>query len=134
VAEGDSGRRGFRLAVADPDASPPLYTWRSAPPHLKTLRQLHEAGLRPGRQGVQGLVVWYGRGGRPVLGDGTRFAYLYDVRRARPRLRVTPAHAAAAARATAARRVCPECGVDRGYQPSRRLGHCNVCETAAVAA
>jgi len=91
-------------------------------------------GLRPGRQGVQAFLVWWGRTGRPTLRNGTRFAYLYDERLARPRLQVSTAHAAAAAKATAARRVCQACGVDRGYQPSARLGQCNVCEASANAA
>jgi hypothetical protein len=126
--------RRFRLVCSQPDADPPIHAWGSAPSHLRTRAQLRAAGLRPGRQGVQALVVWWGRAGRPTLGNGTRFAYLYDQRLAKPRLTVSAAHAAAAAKATAARRVCPECGVDRGYQPSARLGHCNVCEAASRAA
>jgi hypothetical protein len=109
-----------------------LYPWRAAPWYLRTRAQLRAEGLRPGRQGVQALLVWHGRAGRPTLDDGARFAYLYDIRLARPRLQVTAAHAAAAAAATAARRVCRECGNDRGYQPSAMLGHCNVCEASAA--
>ena len=126
--------RRFRLVYSQPDADPPMYPWGSAPPHLRTRAQLRDAGLRPGRQGVQALLVWWGRPGRPTLGNGPRFAYLYDQTLARPRLTVSAAHAAAAAKATAARRVCPECGVDRGDQPSARLGHCNVCEAGLPAA
>ena len=131
-----AGRNGvcrrYRLVLSQPDADPPVYAWGSAPEHLRTRSQLRAAGLRPGRQGAQALLVWYGRAGRPTLTDGTRFAYLYDDRLARPRLKVTAAHAAAAAKATASRRRCPECGEDRGYQPSAKLGRCNVCEAAAA--
>jgi len=133
AASDTSGERlRRRIVFSQPDATPPVYAWQSAPSHLRTREQLTPAGLRPGRQGVQALLVWYGRGGRPTLADGTRYAHLYDVSLARPRLRVTPAHAAAAAKATAARRICPECRQDRGYQPSTRLGRCNVCEAVAA--
>jgi hypothetical protein len=131
---GETRRRRFRMVLSQPGADPPVYAWNTAPPHLKTRSQLRAAGLRPGRQGVQALLVWYGRAGRPTNPDGTRYAYLYDITRARPRLTVSAAHAAAAAKATAARRICPECGEDRGYQPSTRLGHCNVCQAALQAA
>ena len=46
------------VVLADPDADPPLYPWRSAPGHLATRAQLRAMGLRPGRQGVQALVIW----------------------------------------------------------------------------
>jgi hypothetical protein len=134
VARGNGERTRFRLVLSQPDANPPLYAWGSAPEHLRTRAQLRAAGLRPGRQGVQALLVWHSRAARPKLANGTRYAYLYDKRLARPRLNVSAAHAAAAAKATAARRVCGRCGVDRGYQPSSRLGCCNECAAAVVAA
>lgn len=115
------------LVLADLGANPPLYPWRTAPGHLATRSQLRWMGLRPGRQGVQALVVWRSRrGGRPRI-DGLRYAELFDVARARPRVTVTPARAAALEAALAARKTCPACGINRGYVPSGRLGRCNDC-------
>jgi hypothetical protein len=119
------------VVLADPDANPPLYPWRGAPEHLATRAQLRAMGLRPGRQGVQALLLWPSRrGGRPRV-DGLRFAELFDTRLARPRITVSERHAAALAAALAARMTCPACGIDRGYVPSVRLGKCNVCAAAA---
>jgi len=132
VTRGSGERSRSRLVLSRPDADPPMYAWGAAPKHLRTRAQLRAAGLRPGRQGVQALLIWNSRAARPKLADGTRFAYLYDQRRARPRLQVSAAHAAAAAKATAARRLCSGCGVDRGYQPSTRLGCCNDCAAQAA--
>jgi hypothetical protein len=116
--------------LPDLDADPPLYPWRGAPGHLATRGQLRAMGLRPGRQGVQALLLWPSRrGGRPRV-DGLRFAELFDTRLARPRLAVSERHAAAAAAALAARMTCPACGVNRGYVPSARIGKCNVCADA----
>lgn len=116
-----------RLVTADLDACPPVYPWRGAPAHLATRAQLAAQGLRPGRQGVQALVLWASRrGGRPRV-DGYRFARLYDTRLARPRIAMTERRAAALAAALAARKTCPECGITRSYVPSARLGACNQC-------
>lgn len=125
-----TARTRRRLVTADPDACPPVYPWRGAPAHLATRAQLAAQGLRPGRQGVQGLLLWASRrGGRPRV-DGYRFARLYDVRLARPRIAVTERRAAALAAALAARMTCPKCGINRGYVPSARLGACNQCVAA----
>jgi hypothetical protein len=87
-------------------------------------------GLRPGRQGVQALVIWNSRrGGRPRI-DGRRYAELFDVGRARPRIAMTGRRADALAAALAARMTCPDCGLNRGYVPSARLGKCNDCADA----
>ncbi len=119
-------RRG-RVVLADPDASPPVYPWGSAPDYLFTRAQLHALGLRPGRQPVQGLVMWRSRrGGRPTI-DGCRYAALFDLRLARPGIKMSPRRARALKRALDARMTCRRCGVNRGYVPSRRLGVCNVC-------
>lgn len=126
-----SGRPG--VVLADPDANPPVYPWRGAPGHLATRAQLAAMGLRPGRQGVQGLLLWNSRrGGRPRV-DGRRFAALYDVGRARPRIVVSERRAASLEAALAARRTCPSCGIDRGYVPSARLGECNICADGRLA-
>ena len=120
----------LRAVLPDLDASPPTYPWGIAPENLATRSQLRAMGLRPGRQGVQALVVWHSRrGGRPRDG-GLRYARLYDVTRARPRTAMTTARAAALEAALAARKTCKACGVNRGYVPSARLGCCNDCAAA----
>lgn len=116
----------LRPVQADPDASPPVYRWGSAPRHLATRAQLRAAGLRPGRQGVQALLLWPGRGGRPAI-DGYRYAELYDTGQARPAIKMSARRARALRRALDARMTCPRCGINRGYVPSRRLGVCNDC-------
>jgi hypothetical protein len=122
------------VVLADPDANPPGYPWRGAPGWLATRAQLAAMGLRPGRQGVQALLLWNSRrGGRPRI-DGYRYAALYDVRRARPRIAMSGRRAAALAAALNARMTCPSCGVNRGYVPSRRVGACNECTAADDAA
>lgn len=119
--------RRSTVVLADPDAYPPVYPWGSAPDYLFTRGQLHGLGLRPGRQGVQGLVLWNSaRGGRPRI-DGRRYAELFDIRRAWCGIQMTPGRARALKRALDARMTCPQCQVNRGYVPSRRLGVCNEC-------
>ena len=98
----------------------PTYPWRMAPPHLATRRQLAAMGLRPGGQQVVAQVLWRRRRGLGV-------AYLYDTRRALPKRTPTAAQRAALAKALAARRTCPRCGIDRGYVLPRRLGCCLDC-------
>jgi hypothetical protein len=95
----------------------PTYPWRGAPPGLMTRRQLTEAGLRAGGQPVAAQVVR----GRYL------HAYLYRIDLARPKRTASAAWLAATRKATAARRLCGTCGLDRGYVPSRRLGECNDC-------
>ena len=115
------------VVLPDLDANPPLYPWRGAPEHLVTRAQLRNMGLRPGRQGVQALLLWRSRrGGRPHV-DGLRFAELYDTRLARPRITMSERRTAALAAALASRMTCPRCGINRGYVPSARLGMCNIC-------
>jgi hypothetical protein len=122
-----TGVRARRIVIADPEASTPVYPWGGAPEHLATRAQLAQRGLRPGRQGVQALVLWRSRrGGRPRV-DGYRYAALYDIGRARPRIAMSERRAVSLAAALAARRRCPNCHIDRGYVPSVRLGVCNVC-------
>jgi hypothetical protein len=110
-----------RTVIADPAANPPVYPWGGAPGHLATRAQLAALGLRPGR-----------RGGRPRA-DGYRFAYLYDIGQARPRIAMSERRAAALAAALTARQTCSCCGVNRGYVPSRRLGTCNDCVASDAA-
>jgi hypothetical protein len=98
----------------------PTWPWKMAPPHLLTYRQLAARGLRPGGQPIAGQILWASR-------KGVRAAYLYDLASAKPQRPMTDAKYAAVMKAVAARRVCSECGIDRGYQPSKLLGCCNVC-------
>jgi hypothetical protein len=75
-------------------------------------------------------VLWSSRRvGRPRI-DGYRFAVLYDIGSARPRLPVSPARARALAAALAARQTCPECQTRQTYVLSTRLGVCNSCADA----
>ncbi|MET7329478.1 RRQRL motif-containing zinc-binding protein [Nonomuraea sp. NPDC005650] len=108
----------------------PTYPWKMAPPHLRTLRQLTAEGLRPGVQGVQAQVLWRSRRyGAP----GVRAAYLYDVRFALPKRTASLRQRAALATANAARRTCPECLTDIGYQLPRHPGVCLDCAEEAAA-
>lgn len=108
----------------------PTYPWQMAPPHLLTLRQLAARGLRPAGQGVQAQILWRSRRyGAP----GVRAAYLYDVRFALPKRKATPAQLAALAKATAARRTCPDCRTDVGYVLPRHLGTCLDCARGVAA-
>lgn len=103
----------------------PTYRYRLAPDGLATRRQLRARGLRPGGQDPVGQIVWR---------RGERVAYLYRIDRARPVRPMTPGRARALAAAMRARRVCPECGQDRGYVIPRSLGCCVPCADLATAA
>ncbi|MFF2662466.1 RRQRL motif-containing zinc-binding protein [Kitasatospora sp. NPDC058032] len=108
----------------------PTYPWRMAPDTLLTRRQLRARGLRPGGQEVAAQVCWRSRRSR-----GLRAAYLYRIDRAKPVRAMTPAKAAALAKANAARRTCPQCRRDAGYVLPAHLGTCLPCaDTAALAA
>jgi len=127
----DQAKVRARPVLPDPGADPPVYPWRSAPAHLLTRGQLRARGLRPGPQYPAGLILWPSRrGGRPRI-DGYRFAVLYDIGQARPRLPVSPARARALAAALAARQTCPECQTRQTYVLSTRLGVCNSCATVS---
>ncbi|MEU8512524.1 RRQRL motif-containing zinc-binding protein [Kitasatospora sp. NPDC048722] len=117
----------------DPDGSRhggmPTYPWRMAPRGLFTRRQLRARGLRPGGQDVAAQVMWRSRFG------GTRPAYLYRLDRAKPVRPMTPAKAAALAKANRARRTCPVCRYDVGYVLPAHLGTCLPCaDSTALAA
>jgi len=116
------------VAFWDPDGSRfglPTWPWGMAPAHLLTRTQLRARGLRPGGQPVQGQVLWRSR--RAAHCGWVRAAYLYDVNLAKPRRPASPAQMRALAKALAARRTCPRCGIDRGYVLPRRVGACLEC-------
>lgn len=112
------------LVDADPhdpgDGSLPVFRWRQAGPGLATRRQLREMGLRPG--GAEPVARIECRGGK-------RFAWLYRVALAQPKLAMTLAKEAALDKAMAARQTCPgPCG--RRYFhciPIKTLGSCLEC-------
>ncbi|WP_309051897.1 RRQRL motif-containing zinc-binding protein, partial [Streptomyces sp.] len=64
---------------------------------------------------------------RPRRRRGPLVAYLYRVDLAKPVRPMTPAKWAALARASAARRLCPECGRDAGHVIPAALGMCVPC-------
>ncbi|MER6316292.1 RRQRL motif-containing zinc-binding protein [Streptomyces sp. NPDC001581] len=99
----------------------PVYTWRLAPDGLATRRQLRAAGLRPGGQDVVAQVE------RPRYRRSPLVAFLYRIELARPVRPMTPAKAAALAKANTARRTCPTCRTDAGYVIPASLGMCVPC-------
>ncbi|WP_354641984.1 RRQRL motif-containing zinc-binding protein [Kitasatospora camelliae] len=102
----------------------PTFPWRMAPEGFCTRRQLRARGLRPNGQPVAAQVLWYSR----RYGGGVRAAYLYRPELAAPVRPMTPAKAAALAAANAARRLCPDCGLDAGHVLPAHLGRCLTCE------
>ncbi|MEV0309348.1 RRQRL motif-containing zinc-binding protein [Nonomuraea fuscirosea] len=117
----------IRAAFWDPTGSRysiPTFPWRMAPPHLLTLRQLTAEGLRPGGQDVQAQILWRSR---RHGASGVRASYLYDIRLALPKRPMTPAKWTALAKANAARRRCPSCGLDAGFVLSRYADTCTTC-------
>ena len=89
----------------------PLLARHMAPRHLlATYRQLRAMGLRPG--GHDPVAVLYGT----HKGSCSKwFASLYLVATAVPVRPMTPAKWTAIAKANLAKRICPQCGRDRGY-------------------
>ncbi|MBF6358262.1 hypothetical protein IU449_27575 [Nocardia higoensis] len=75
------------------DQQPATYPWRAAPSHLKTRRQLRDAGLSPGGQDVAALMIRQRRGRRLT-------AFLFDIAKARPKRTPSPAQLAAIEKAT----------------------------------
>jgi hypothetical protein len=128
-----SRRYGTLLDCWDPDAEHhpvPTYPWRQAPEHLRTRRQLRAMGLQPARQPIAAQILRprRRRPTEPLVG------YLYDVRRAKPRKAPSARQLAAAAKATAARRICPECDRDAGYclpKTAPLYGECLDCAAKA---
>ncbi|MER5969398.1 RRQRL motif-containing zinc-binding protein [Streptomyces sp. NPDC002055] len=106
----------------------PVYLWRLAPEGLATRRQLRALGLRPGGQDVVAELQ------RPRRRRGPLVAYLYRIDAAKPVRPMTAAKWAALGKAMAARRLCPGCGVDRGYTIPASLGVCVVCADAPALA
>jgi hypothetical protein len=90
------------------DGSLPVFRWKQAGhANLATRRQLREMGLRPGGQEPVARIEC--RGGR-------RFAWLYRIDLAKPKLPMTFAKESALDKAMAARQTCGIC--------RRRYFHC----------
>ncbi|MCF2131047.1 hypothetical protein L1I79_32180 [Strepomyces sp. STD 3.1] len=103
------------------DGSLPVFRWQQAGhAHLATRRQLRQMGLRPGGQEPVARIECRG---------GKRFAWLYRIDVAKPKLPMTLAKEAALDKAMAARQTCPgPCG--RRYVhclPLKTLGSCLEC-------
>ncbi|WP_329501492.1 RRQRL motif-containing zinc-binding protein [Kitasatospora herbaricolor] len=99
----------------------PTYPWRYGPERqrMATRRQLRELGLRPGGQAVAAQVV---------CRRGKRVAHLFPVDGAKPVRPMTPAKAAALAKAMRARSTCPLCTVTYDYcLPLKSIGSCLPC-------
>lgn len=94
-----------------------------APEGLATRRQLLALELRPGGQPVAAQVMWVRRG-KPAV------AYLYRIEQAKPKRIPSLAQLHAIEKALAARRVCPDCGLDVGYTIPTSLGCCVDCHQA----
>lgn len=103
------------------DGSLPVFRWKQAGcADLATRRQLREMGLRPGGQEPVARVECRG---------GKRFAWLYRIDLAKPKLPMTLAKEAALDKAMSTRQTCPgPCG--RRYfncLPLKTLGSCLEC-------
>ncbi|MGV9758595.1 RRQRL motif-containing zinc-binding protein [Streptomyces tricolor] len=101
------------------DGSLPVFRWRQADPGLATRRQLRDMGLRPGGQEPVARIECRG---------GKRFAWLYRIDLAKPKLPMTLAKEAALDKAMAKRQTCGTCG--RRYFhciPLKTLGSCLEC-------
>ncbi len=113
--------RGIYVQFYDPSGSRhgiPTYPYHWAPKGLLTRRQLRTLGLRPGGQQPAAQILWR---------RGLRVAYLYRADLALPRRPATPAQLTAIAKALAARRTCPTCGLEKPYYIPRSLGECPDC-------
>jgi hypothetical protein len=101
-----------------------VYAFRTGPWYLLTRRQLRALGLSPGRgrQKIAAELRWQHR-------DEERVAYLFDIGQALPVRPLTEGQARALDAAMRARRVCPGCGIDRGYCIPTSRGLCVPCFT-----
>ena len=107
----------------------PLLSRGIAPRNLlATYRQLRSMGLRPG--GHDPVAVLYGS---HKASCAKWFASLYLVATAVPVRPMTPAKWTAIAKANLAKRICPQCGRDRGYVIPKWTGYlCFPCYDPAL--
>ncbi|WP_332010726.1 RRQRL motif-containing zinc-binding protein [Streptomyces uncialis] len=108
------------------DGSLPVYRWKQAGrDNLATRRQLRDMGLRPGGQEPAARIE---------CRSGRRFAWLYRIDQALPRIPMTLAKEAALDKAMAARQTCPLCS--RRYFaciPLKSIGSCLECHDGTPA-
>ncbi|MEV4728884.1 RRQRL motif-containing zinc-binding protein [Saccharopolyspora sp. NPDC049426] len=78
----------------------PTFRFGHAPSGLATRRQLREAGLCPGGQGIVAQITWK---------RGRRWAGLYRMDLAKPKRRPSLGQQLAVCKALRARRTCPTC-------------------------
>ena len=98
----------------------PLLPHGWAPRHLlATTTQLKQMGKRPG--GHDPVAVLYGYS---TKGGCQWFASLYLISLAKPMFVMTPNKWRSIAKANLARRLCSQCGHDRGYIIPPKLGTC----------
>jgi hypothetical protein len=106
----------------------PTYPYHGAPDYYRTRRQLRKLNLCPGGQEIQGQIIWKHGDAKDGRGSTTRrVAYLYSLRKARPKRVSSPAQLEAIDKALRARRTCPKCGETKDYYLRRSLGTCNEC-------
>ncbi|MCX5345889.1 RRQRL motif-containing zinc-binding protein [Streptomyces atratus] len=102
-----------------------VFRWKQAGrTNLATRRQLREMGLRPGGQEPVARIECRG---------GKRFAWLYRIDKALPKLPMTLAKEAALDKAMEARQRCPSCS-RRNFHclPLKTLGSCFLRTTRGV--
>lgn len=94
--------------VTDRSGEPslPTYSRLSAPPGLRTRRQLRAQGRSPGRQEIAALLK-FRRRGREIV------AYLFDIARSVPKRAATPAQLAALREGNRERQI--QAAARRGY-------------------
>ncbi|MFF9593864.1 RRQRL motif-containing zinc-binding protein [Streptomyces sp. NPDC014646] len=113
--------------VHDPDDGPlPVLRWKQAGyTSLATRRQLRDMGLRPGGQEPVARIE---------CRRGQRFAWLYRIDKALPKIPMTLAKEAALDKAMAARTTCPRCSRRYHYcLPLRTIGSCLECHDGTPA-
>ncbi|MEQ4725040.1 RRQRL motif-containing zinc-binding protein [Nonomuraea sp. B19D2] len=120
------GRRVFWDPTGRRFGGLPTYPWRMAPDGLATRRQLRAAGLRPGGQPPVAQLMWRSRRYWSRY-RGVRVAYLYEIAKAKARRTPSAAQLQALDKALAARRICPECGIEQPYCIPTRYGACLPC-------
>ncbi|MFI6603742.1 RRQRL motif-containing zinc-binding protein [Nonomuraea sp. NPDC050536] len=119
------GRRST-LTFYDPQGAHfgiPTWPYGMAPKGLATRRQLRRDQLRPGGQQPAAQLMWRSRLTSSAKGvpRGIQVAYLYEVDKALPYRPPSPKQLEAIAKATRARRVCPQCGIEYPYCLPRRF-------------
>ncbi|MEV5718479.1 RRQRL motif-containing zinc-binding protein [Amycolatopsis mediterranei] len=101
----------------------PLLSHNTAPRHLlATRRQLRAENMRPGGQDPVAFLYF-----RCTKAAKTVYANLYLIAEAKPVRPMTPARAAALAKAMAARRTCRECGETGWAELPRAHRTCEAC-------